>query len=64
MLPEPLEVARGLLLPHRAQIAATTCDDCTGLFAGQGWSQDVFDYYIWYVNAVTLLQARGCGLRH
>ena len=54
MLPEPLEVARGLLLPHRAQIAATTCDDCTGLFAGQGWSQDVFDYYIGYVNAVTL----------
>jgi|GEM_PF-1926407 len=51
-------------LPDRAQIKATTRDERIGLFAGQRWSQDVFDYYNWYVDAVTLLQTRNCGLRY
>jgi len=30
-----------------AQIEATTTDGRIGLFVGQHWSQDVFDYYDW-----------------
>jgi hypothetical protein len=51
-------------LPSRAQIDATTTSDRIGLFVGQHWSQDVFDYYDWYVNAMRVLQSRACGVRY
>lgn len=51
-------------VPSRAQIEAATTSDRIGLFAGQRWSQDVFDYYGWYVDAMRVLQTRACGLRY
>ena len=51
-------------LPGRAQIEATTTSDRIGLFVGQHWSQDVFDYYGWYVDAMRVLETRDCGLRY
>ena len=51
-------------LLSRAQIEATTTSDRIGLFVGQHWSQDVFDYYDWYVDAMRVLQTRACGVRY
>ena len=51
-------------LPSRAQIEATTTSDRIALFVGQRWSQDVFDYYDWYVDAMRVLQTRACGLHY
>lgn len=51
-------------LPSRGQIEATTTSDRIGLFVGQHWSQDVFDYYDWYVDAMRVLQTRACGVRY
>ena len=51
-------------LPSRAEIEATTTSDRIALFVGQRWSQDVFDYYDWYVDAMRVLQTRACGLHY
>ncbi|MBD9453530.1 hypothetical protein IB244_18475 [Rhizobium sp. RHZ02] len=51
-------------LPSRAQIEAATTSDRIALFARQRWSQDVFDYYDWYVDAMGVLQTRSCGLSY
>jgi hypothetical protein len=51
-------------LPSRALIKATTTSNRIGLFVGQRWSQDVFDYYDWYVEAMRVLETRACGLRY
>jgi hypothetical protein len=51
-------------LPSRAQIEATTTNGRIGLFVGQHWSEDVFDYYDWYVDAMRVLQTRACGVRY
>jgi hypothetical protein len=51
-------------LPSRAQIEATTTSSRIGLFVGQHWSKDVFDYYDWYVDAMRVLQTRACGVRY
>lgn len=51
-------------VPTRAQIEMATTSDRIGLFSGQRWNQEIFEYYDWYVDRMHSLETRSCGLRY
>jgi len=50
--------------PNKAQREAASTNNSIGLFVGQHWRSEVFDYYRWFAEDMRVLEKRSCGLRY